>query len=206
MTCGERLQIRAAVVRDTWARRCNKVLFVSDEDNATFPVINFGTGKGREHLTARTMRAFDYIYEHHIDDADWFLKADDDTYVILENLRHLLSKYSPNDPIYFGYPFNTLVRQGYFSGGAGYVLSREALKRFGNRDSKLCAEDGGGEDVELGRCMERLNVSLGDSRDQFGRTRFHCISLEDTLERKFMPYMKEYSMYNLTKVRLYLTL
>ena len=131
MTCDEFLGIRAAAVRDTWAKRCNKVLFVSDEDKATFPAIGFGTGKGRGHLTAKTMRAFDYIYENHFDDADWFLKADDDTYVILENLRYLLSEYSPNDPIYFGYPFKVLVRQGYFSGGAGYVLSREALKRFG---------------------------------------------------------------------------
>ena len=119
--------------------------------------------------------------------------------------RYLYQKFSPNDPIYFGYPFNALVRQGYFSGRAGCVLSRETLKRFGNRERKLCAEDGGGEDIELGKCMEKLNVSLGDSRDQFGRTRFHCISLEDTLERKFLPYMKEYSMCNLTKVRLYLT-
>ena len=30
---------------------------------------------GREHLTAKTMSAFDHLYEHHRDEADWFLKV-----------------------------------------------------------------------------------------------------------------------------------
>lgn len=51
-------------------------------------------------------------------------------YVILENLRYMLYPTDPNDPIYFGCKFKPYVTQGYMSGGAGYVLSKEALRRF----------------------------------------------------------------------------
>ena len=37
----------------------------------------------------------------------------------------------PADPVYFGFNFKVhVIRQGYMSGGAGYVLSREAVRRF----------------------------------------------------------------------------
>ena len=39
----------------------------------------------------------------------------------------------PFFPSYFGFNFKAHVRQGYMSGGAGYVLSKEAVRRFVQR-------------------------------------------------------------------------
>ena len=58
------------------------------------------------------------------------LKADDDTYVVVENLRHMLEPYDSAKPYWFGCKYSPYVQSGYMSGGAGYVLSKEALKRF----------------------------------------------------------------------------
>lgn len=62
------------------------------------------------------------------------------------------------------------------SGGVGYVLSREALKLFvkkASTDSSLCEQgDKGEEDVEMGKCMDKIEVRAGDSRDAQGRYRF----------------------------------
>ncbi len=47
------------------------------------------------------------------------MKADDDTYMIVENLRSLLSAHSAADPLYFGLRFRKFVAQGYMAGGPG---------------------------------------------------------------------------------------
>ena len=70
------------------------------------------------------------------------------------------------------------VENGYMSGGAGYVLSKESLKRLveiglEDKTGKFCRKDQNGpEDLEIGKCMQKLNVTAGDSRDNLGRGRF----------------------------------
>ena len=196
MTSPGNLHKRASHIRETWGRRCNVLLFVSDEDDPDFPAVGLKVKPGRAHLTSKTMKAFDYVYQHHLNDADWFLKADDDTYVILENLRYLLSAHSPEEAVYFGQHFQKFTKQGYFSGGAGYVLSREALKRFGSRDLNTCVLDAGAEDVQLGRCMDALGVKTGNSRDRLNRSRFHSLKLRDHIQGSYPDWYKKIDYYS----------
>lgn len=95
--------------------------------------------------------------------------------MIIENLRYLLYHFSPFDPLYFGHKFQPNVHQGYMGGGAGYVISKEALKRFALEalnDYNLCSNLAYAEDVEMGQCLENVGVIAGDSRDFLERGRF----------------------------------
>ena len=94
----------------------------------------------RTRLWQKSREAFKYVYKHYRDQADWFLKADDDTFVVMENLKYFLRDHQPSKPIYFGYRLQNkdLIKlpdkpstnnKSFASGGAGYVLSKEALER-----------------------------------------------------------------------------
>uniref|UniRef100_A0A286XBI0 Glycoprotein-N-acetylgalactosamine 3-beta-galactosyltransferase 1 n=1 Tax=Cavia porcellus TaxID=10141 RepID=A0A286XBI0_CAVPO len=139
MTGPQNLEKKAKHVKVTWAQHCNKVLFMSSEENKDFPTVGLKTKEGRDQLHWKTIKAFQYVHDHYLEDANWFMKADDDIYVILDNLRWLLSKHSPEKPIYFG---------------------RRSKK---NVHIVLLLK------TALGRCMEVTNVEAGDSRDTTGK-------------------------------------
>ncbi|XP_073702830.1 glycoprotein-N-acetylgalactosamine 3-beta-galactosyltransferase 1 [Garra rufa] len=168
-------------VRATWAKHCNQVLYMSSQ-SSDFPTVGLNVSEGRSQLYWKTIRAFEYIHTHHLQHADWFLKADDDTFVVVENLRHLLSHHDTETPVYFGHKFRPFIRQGYMSGGAGYVLSREALRRFVEGFSTgRCKHFSAVEDMALGKCMETMGVKAGDSRDPNQRETFNPFRPENHL-------------------------
>ena len=135
--------------------------FNSSINETTLPTIGLPTAEGYGRLWGKVRKALIYLYHNHLT-FDWFLKADDDTYVVMDNLRRLLKQSTAvrnSDPaVWFGCRFkNPKIRQGYMSGGAGYVLSREALKRVvlqalvADSDRRICSDsEYGFEDLELG--------------------------------------------------------
>ncbi|XP_028661681.1 glycoprotein-N-acetylgalactosamine 3-beta-galactosyltransferase 1-B-like isoform X2 [Erpetoichthys calabaricus] len=186
MTYPSNLKKKARHVKATWSRHCNTVIFVSSMDDPSFPTIGLNMKEGRDQLYWKTIHALHYLEQHHFNESDWFLKADDDTFVIVDNLRWILANYTPEEPIYFGKRFRPFTRQGYMSGGAGYVLSKGALQRFveGFR-TNVCSHTSSVEDLALGKCMEKMGVLAGDSRDSLLRETFHPFVPETHLTGKF---------------------
>ena len=80
------------------------------------------------------------------------------------------------------------------------MLSKEALKRFGEKRKGVCREDQGAEDVEIGDCMQRLGVRVGDSRDSLGRSRFHCFNPETHVHGGYPDWYLKYDKYGAAKV------
>lgn len=207
MTNPNNIRSKAIHVNATWGRRCNVLLFMSSEEDASnIPIIKLPVNEGRNNLWAKTKEAFKYVYRNHFNECDWFFKADDDTYTIVENMRHFLSRYNTNEPLLFGHRFKPYVRQGYMSGGAGYVLSKEALRRFivqAVDDKTKCRQDAGGaEDVEIGKCLESVGVKAMDSRDSLGRDNFHPFVPEHHLIPSLIGKTVWYAGYNYYKVRM----
>ncbi|XP_041366704.1 glycoprotein-N-acetylgalactosamine 3-beta-galactosyltransferase 1-like [Gigantopelta aegis] len=200
MTNPSNHQAKAKHIKVTWGKRCNILIFMSSEADPQLPAVRLEVSEGRDNLWAKTKEAFKYVHKHHLNDADWFFKADDDTYTIVENMRYFLSDKDPNSPVYYGRRFKPYVSQGYMSGGAGYVLSREALVRFitkaASNSDKCRADSGGAEDLEMGKCLQNIGVKAGDSRDELGRERFHPFIPEHHLIPGILPSDMWYFNYN----------
>jgi hypothetical protein len=72
-------RVKVPHVRQTWGRKCNKLLFMSVEADPEYPdIIAMPVDNGRAHLWNKTRLAMKYVYENHGNDYDWFMRADDD--------------------------------------------------------------------------------------------------------------------------------
>ena len=175
MTSPTNLHVKGKAVKETWGKRCDILLFMSSETDPDFPAVGLDVGEGRDKLWDKTRAAFKYVYKHHLHDADWFVKADDDTYMIIENLRYLLSNLDTSRPYFLGRYF---VRVGGFnSGGSGYVFSRETLRKFitalGSKFTIRCPKRNfADEDVAVGRCLKAMHILPYNTRDLSDRETF----------------------------------
>ena len=101
------------------------------------------------------------MFDNHWDDADWFMKADDDTFVVVENLRNLLKDFNTTDPISFGHNFKYLGVRGWSSLCAGipsYTCFCLGLLFW---RSWVCPVQGGPEEVYTSWTEELLPLQGG---------------------------------------------
>ncbi|CAL4094258.1 unnamed protein product, partial [Meganyctiphanes norvegica] len=160
----------------TWAADCHNHTFLTDQKHPNLQNVIISNFTSYEALWGKIVEGFKSSSSNA---AEWFLKADDDTFVIHKNLMEMLAEFDPNKPLYIGLPLRYTFKDGrkveYMSGGSGYVLSREALQRLQDSSDSLCSVERSltaYEDVNMGVCMKKLGVRWVDPRDSLGRHRF----------------------------------
>ena len=174
--------------------------------DASLPAVAMPIGEeSRSKLWLKAKLTLKYIYVNHLDDADWFFKADDDTFAIVENLRRLVATYDPSKPYYLGRRLR-YNDTSFLSGGAGYILSAEALRRVVEEGlgEQACPEHLPGfiDDVILGLCLHKIGAIFPDTRDDVGRQRFIPFDVEEFYKGigDNITYLKEYDYYPLRLV------
>ncbi|XP_056006098.1 glycoprotein-N-acetylgalactosamine 3-beta-galactosyltransferase 1-like isoform X5 [Ostrea edulis] len=176
MTIPSNMQTKAVAVNNTWGTRCTKLVFVTQKPSSSFDTMQVDVQEGRSYLTDKTVKTLIALYKTYRNDYDWFFKCDDDVYIIMENLRHLLAKHDSHIPVYLGHQFRLFTTQGYLSGGAGYAMNRRALEKInedGFQVSGKCDISGKDEDLDIGHCFEKLGVKVYSTIDSHKRQSFH---------------------------------
>ena len=130
------------------------------------------------------------------------------TILTLRILHNIIFKesvsYIRNPNVVYGrlsYKINKISSYHASSGGAGYVISREALNRWAHRPPGKCIEDGDKEDFVLAVCLASLGVKAGDSRDCHGRQRFIPSRVDEQVTDTIPAWRREHNKFKGKKVR-----
>ncbi|KAL9954154.1 hypothetical protein ACROYT_G041655 [Oculina patagonica] len=173
MTAEQFLETRAKAVFDTWGRNVAGTLtFFSSlrETPKTLkaPVISLpGVDDSQYPPLKKSLMMVKYMFDHHIDEYEWFMRADDDAYVRNDKLERFLRSLNSSDDIYLGHAgigkkeeremLNLSPGENYCIGGPGMILSRSVLRKVGphlehcfQRAPKAHMH----EDLALGQCIQ----------------------------------------------------
>lgn len=179
---------RARHVAATWSPHCDKAVFLTTAEDPTLPEVLLTPGAATyDQLWEKVTKGF--LWAHSVmDEFDWVVKADDDSFIFVENLRAAVKVLDADSPLTAGVHLSTWdTGETYLNGGASYVLSRGAVKVLverGMQDGKCQRELDLGtlEDVNMASCLRLLGVKFLDSRDSEGRQRFHIYPPQELVD------------------------
>ena len=181
-------------IAETWGWRCDgyfaaSTRTVEDPDDDGFGAIDLPHYGPEQYnnMWQKTRSIVAYMYDHYLEDFDYFYVAGDDTHLIVENLRYQLDKIETDHQRQQHHPNNgTLylgnwIRAGGFDfahGGPGYVLNRNTLKFLVEQILPKCEVQTqvSSEDRMMGKCLHlvgKIPPSWNSSVDETGAQLFH---------------------------------
>ncbi len=103
LTQASRHATRLDAILETWGRKCHHFIAASDEEDLSRRAFRIEAQQGYWGIWDKLMQTLRIVLEQKID-FDWILKADDDTFVIMENLLSFLSNSTRNEtqPLIYG--------------------------------------------------------------------------------------------------------
>ncbi|VUZ50993.1 unnamed protein product [Hymenolepis diminuta] len=171
-TSKDGLTNRVSQVKSTWAKRFNEVVFFSYETNLPFHIVSLTPAKG----WAYTRSAIAYIHENYGQNFAFFMKAQDNNYVIVENLRELLRTIDPEKPLLIGRQMKAKDGSTYMMEEAGYVISRAGLRKLAaaiKDDIGACRTSNSHTGQVIGKCAEAAGLELMHAVDENKLEFFH---------------------------------
>ena len=171
---------RIEAIAETYGQRCDGFMAASNLTDRRIGAVNLlhegPETYGNMWLKVRAM--WTYIYEHYLNDFDFFHIGGDDMYLIPENLKRFVSdsKWNQSSPLYLGTAIADLRSPQYYcGGGAGYTLNRAALRLLVEElfSTSACSPHftTSQEDRKIGDCFRSVGIRCLNTQDELGEER-----------------------------------
>lgn len=205
ITAEKFLSTRAQAVNSTWGSQVDKVSFFTEKGTSEeygISVVNLDGVSDKEYPPQKkAFKMLKHMCQNHIDDFDWFMRADDDVYVRVEKLKTFLAQIDSNKYIYMGQPGHGVpeVRDrlglnghNFCMGGPSVIFNKKALKALCPYiDNCMSEVVSGEEDVEIGRCVSNhLHIECTNAWETL-KLFYHSYQEEYTEEKPFLGNLAE---------------
>ncbi|TGZ72866.1 hypothetical protein CRM22_001838 [Opisthorchis felineus] len=109
-------------IRNTWGRRCERVWFENVRKRSKLSVVRANASWSKLTSVIRHLYTDVEFY-------DFYLHAESQTYVLMENLQLQMQSHLPEEPHIIGHKFQGPPMRPYYN-SASYVLSRAAVRKI----------------------------------------------------------------------------
>ncbi|CEF69661.1 Glycoprotein-N-acetylgalactosamine 3-beta-galactosyltransferase 1 [Strongyloides ratti] len=187
--------------KNTWLKKCNNYIFASSIEDKTLPSIKSYPKDEYKYSYGKIKNTLKWVWTNYKDEYDYILKADDDTYFVMENLRAYLINQNSSEDAYFGFRIYNPpgdIKKAYIQGGSGYIFSKKTfniLVENGLDNKKYCCQrDDMYDDMEIGRCLFRMGINstfLVDNKNKVlfnPRETVSTVSERQNIENEFQRF------------------